>query len=60
MLKRANRDTIIFPAFLIEVMKRSFMEWHSLKPREIVQQLETDPKQGLDDAEAKRRLEKFG
>ncbi|MEM3898792.1 MAG: HAD-IC family P-type ATPase, partial [Candidatus Bathyarchaeia archaeon] len=36
------------------------MEWHSLKPREIVQQLETDPKQGLDDAEAKRRLEKFG
>ncbi|MEM3760706.1 MAG: cation-transporting P-type ATPase, partial [Candidatus Bathyarchaeia archaeon] len=36
------------------------MEWHSLKPQEIVQQLETDLKQGLDDAEAKRRLEKFG
>ncbi|MEM3520406.1 MAG: HAD-IC family P-type ATPase, partial [Thermoproteota archaeon] len=36
------------------------MEWHSLKLQEIVQQLKTDPKQGLDDAEAKRRLEKFG
>lgn len=36
------------------------MEWHSLKPREIIQQLETDPKQGLKDVEARRRLEKSG
>ncbi|MCW1306393.1 MAG: HAD-IC family P-type ATPase, partial [Candidatus Nanoarchaeia archaeon] len=37
-----------------------FMEWHSLELQKIVQQLKTDLKQGLDDAEAKQRLEKFG
>ncbi|MCW1300989.1 MAG: cation-transporting P-type ATPase [Candidatus Nanoarchaeia archaeon] len=36
------------------------MEWHSLELQKIVQQLKTDLKQGLDDAEAKQRLEKFG
>jgi len=36
------------------------MEWHALQPHEIVQQLEIDPKRGLEDAEAKQRFEKFG
>jgi len=36
------------------------MSWHSLQPQQIAQQLETDLKQGLNDAEAKQRLEKFG
>jgi len=36
------------------------MEWHALPLQEVVRQLETDPNKGLEDAEAKRRLEKFG
>ena len=36
------------------------MEWHALPLQEVVRQLETDPNRGLEDAEAKRRLERFG
>lgn len=36
------------------------MEWHSIQLQEIVQGLKTDSKWGLEDAEAKRRLEEFG
>ena len=36
------------------------MEWHAAQLEEILRQLETDPKQGLSEAEAKRRLEKYG
>lgn len=36
------------------------MEWHALQPLKVVEQLETDPKRGLEETEAKRRLKKFG
>ena len=34
--------------------------WHSLSPEQVAEELQTDPKQGLNFDEANRRLKKFG
>jgi Ca2+-transporting ATPase len=36
------------------------VNWYQQKVREVIHQLESDAQEGLSDAEAKRRLEKFG
>ena len=36
------------------------MNWHAMETAAVLQALETDPRRGLDDAEARRRLERDG